>query len=162
MASGLLLLFLGSVFFILLIGIAVAAYYLFFSGGGGKGGNGKKPKPQPSVSSGGVAPPSTSGIVFTTGSGTVQQPGITNKGVILYKDENYAGASAAFGSGDHTLIGSPLKNVTTSLQVSPGCKVTIFDKDDYSGNYMTFTQSTPTLKGTSMNDDIASLRVECT
>ena len=143
----------GLLFFIIII--VIVGVVLF---GGVLGGSNSNP--QSSTSSGSQLEPDISNTVFQLGNAAPAGSNQT-KGVILWKAENYDGSSVGFGPGDHTLAGSNMRNEASSIQISPGCRVTVYDKVDYSGDSATYNISTPTLKGTGLNDNIASLRIAC-
>jgi Beta-1,3-glucanase/Carbohydrate binding module (family 6) len=83
---------------------------------------------------------------------------------IVYKDCNYAGYAVGLNVGTYTLsqlqgLGI-LNDDISSLKVSSGYKVTLFENDNFAGASLVQTADNTCLVGASWNDRATSLKVE--
>ncbi len=85
------------------------------------------------------------------------------KGVRLYEHEGYRGRNQFISADDPDLgegrIGS---DTVSSLRVTRGCSITLFEKINFKGASQVFSGSTAKLAGTEIDDDRASsVKVKC-
>jgi chitinase len=87
----------------------------------------------------------------------------------FYKDCNYASTAVGLAVGDYTLSALQAKGILnddiSSLQVSSGYQVVLYESDNYSGNSLTLTASNSCLVNNALgtvnwNDKTTSLRVQ--
>ena len=81
-------------------------------------------------------------------------------GIKFFTGANYTGNVGVYGTGKRALV-DPIRNNVQSFQLSSGCRASLYDKYDYTGNCKTFTGSKSSLSGTGLNNDIASVEVQC-
>ena len=83
--------------------------------------------------------------------------------VTLYTDRDYQGKAVTLSEGEYDLSRMGLYNLKdndmSSLEVTPGFKVTIYEKDNFSGNSKSYTAS-ESFVGGDWNDKMSSLKVE--
>ena len=83
--------------------------------------------------------------------------------VTLYTDINYTGKAVTLSEGEYNLSRMGLYNLKdndmSSLKVTPGFKVTIYEEDNFSGNSKSYTAS-ESFVGGDWNDKMSSLKVE--
>lgn len=80
--------------------------------------------------------------------------------VLLYKDSFYGGLSQALYDGDYNVGDLKIGNdALSSLRVSAGFSVTLYDDKDFGGHSVTLTSDNPRLDGISWNDRVSSIRV---
>ena len=75
---------------------------------------------------------------------------------ILYEHYNYEGW--AMNSGDH--FPSDRNDEVTSIRVTYGCTIIIYEHDNYDGQRRTITSDTPNL-GSDWNDRLSSYTCSC-
>lgn len=86
-------------------------------------------------------------------------------GVTLYSECNYAGASAALPAvGSYypnylLALGLPSDNTISSLRVTPGYEVVLFDGDNYTGDSLVVTANTDCLVARGWDNRASSLKV---
>jgi hypothetical protein len=89
----------------------------------------------------------------------------------FYKDCNYTGTAVALPVGDYTLSALQAKGIAnddvSSLQLTSGYQVILYENDNYSGNSLTLTASNSCLVNNALgtgnwNDKTTSLRVQAT
>ncbi|MCX5244209.1 alpha-L-fucosidase [Streptomyces sp. NBC_00201] len=102
-------------------------------------------------------------VLKLTFSGTI--PGLRPlAGAIAFAKADYTGNSAVLTIGDHTaadLTEAGLNPGTaSSLRPAPGCQVTGYSGDDFTGNSWTFTAENPDLRVAGDDDRITSLKVQ--
>jgi chitinase len=87
----------------------------------------------------------------------------------FYKDCNYTGTAVALGVGDYSLSALQAKGIAnddiSSLQVSSGYQVVLYESDNYTGNSLTLTANNSCLVNNPLgtgnwNDKTTSLRVQ--
>ena len=81
----------------------------------------------------------------------------------LYADSDYRGYSTSLGEGSYTqadlaMYGISAKDIS-SLKVTPGFKVTIYEDDNFNGKSKSYTAS-ESFVGEEWNDKMSSLKVE--
>ncbi|MBT1704326.1 beta-1,3-glucanase family protein [Chryseosolibacter indicus] len=80
-----------------------------------------------------------------------------------YKDCNYTGSAVALPVGDYNLAAlnsrGILNNDISSLRVTPGYKVTLYDNDNFTGTSLVITSDNSCLVGPGWNDRATSIRV---
>lgn len=83
--------------------------------------------------------------------------------VILYTDEGYKGKAVTLSEGEYNLSRMGLYNQKdndmSSLKVTPGFKVTIYEDDNFNGKSKSYTAS-ESFVGEEWNDKMSSLKVE--
>ena len=83
--------------------------------------------------------------------------------VILYTDRDYKGKAVTLSEGKYNLSQMGLYNLTdndmSSLKVTPGFKVTIYEDDNFNGKSKSYTAS-ESFVGEDWNDKMSSLKVE--
>jgi hypothetical protein len=83
--------------------------------------------------------------------------------VILYQDYDYGGWSAGFGPGAYTMsdiiAAGGVNDDTSSLHISPGYTVTLYEDDNFSGSSLVLTADTPNLGSYGFNDILSSMTV---
>ena len=81
----------------------------------------------------------------------------------LYVDINYGGKAVPLSEGDYTAERLSLynfkENDLTSLKVSPGYRVSLYDGDNFTGNSRTYSTD-QSFVGDDFNDKTSSLRIE--
>jgi hypothetical protein len=81
----------------------------------------------------------------------------------LYKDCNYSGTAVGLPVGNYTLsqlnAAGILNNDVSSLRVTAGYKVTLFDSDNFTGTSVVVTADNSCLVGNSFNDKATSIQV---
>jgi GH18 family chitinase len=81
----------------------------------------------------------------------------------VYKDCNYSGYAVALPVGDYTLSQMNAKGIlnddVSSLKVSSGYKVTLYENDNFGGASFVVTADNSCLVGNSWNDRTTSMRV---
>lgn len=106
-------------------------------------------------------------VESSTGSGTGQPGGIPNPGgpggdaVILYADASYRGQSATVLPGSYASmaqLGFPDKALS-SLQVPPGFRVILYERENFGGKSYTITSSRSGFSFSGWNDRASSIRV---
>ena len=89
-------------------------------------------------------------------------PSITGL-VTTYKDCDYAGSSAGLSIGDYTLSQlnalGVLDNDISSIKVTEGYKLVLFDSDNFQGASVEVTSTTNCLVGIGWNDKASSIKV---
>ncbi len=85
------------------------------------------------------------------------------RGAILYRDRDGEGPRAFFDRDvpdlDRTRFGS---RTASSVDVSPGCRLTLYERPDYRGRQTEFRERDNNLKNTPVGEDAASsLRIRC-
>jgi hypothetical protein len=107
--------------------------------------------------------------VVATWGGFAGQASGTGGVATFYKDCNYTGTAVALGVGDYSLSALQAKGIAnddiSSLQVSSGYQVVLYENDTYSGNSLTLTASNSCLVNNPLgtgnwNDKTTSLRVQ--
>lgn len=87
-------------------------------------------------------------------------------GATFYKDCNYTGAVTSLEAGNYTLTQLQargiLNNDISSLKVSSGYQVILYDSDNFGGTTVTTTTDLSCLVGQSFNDLTTSLRIVAT
>lgn len=85
------------------------------------------------------------------------------RGVTLFVDENYRGASETFSSNVSRLSGSRLgDDSASSLRVSPGCRARIFSEDHFRGSSMEVSGDLQSFRYMPVgSDDASSIQVDC-
>ncbi len=94
------------------------------------------------------------------------------KGATLYKDQGYQGAAHLFTEGRYdagSMVGyrmlvtdmlrESLDNAVSSIKLDPGYKVTLYDRNDFTGPSKTFTASVEYV-GDDWQDKASSIVVE--
>ncbi|MGV9271518.1 peptidase inhibitor family I36 protein [Kitasatospora sp. NPDC003701] len=76
----------------------------------------------------------------------------------LYTDAEYQGKQASLGPGHHVLEDN-VDNQISSLRVPSGLRVTLFNRDDFTGPSSLFTSDTAKLPA-DINDRASSVTVE--
>ena len=83
--------------------------------------------------------------------------------VTLYTDANYEGKAVTLSEGEYNLSRMGLYNLKdndmSSLKVTPGFKVTIYEDDNFNGKSKSYTAS-ESFVGAEWNDKMSSLKVE--
>ena len=83
--------------------------------------------------------------------------------VTLYTDEGYKGKAVTLSEGEYNLSRMGLYNLKdndmSSLKVTPGFKVTIYEDDNFNGKSKSYTAS-ESFVGEDWNDKMSSLKVE--
>ena len=83
--------------------------------------------------------------------------------VTLYTDEGYKGKAVTLSEGEYNLSRMGLYNLKdndmSSLKVTPGFKVTIYEDDNFNGKSKSYTAS-ESFVGEEWNDKMSSLKVE--
>jgi hypothetical protein len=97
------------------------------------------------------------------GAGGEGAPGSGRRGAILYRDREARGPSAFFDHDvpdlDRTRFGS---RMASSIDVSPGCLVTLYELPGYRGRRTDFKERDNNLKNTAVGEDtVSSLRIRC-
>lgn len=84
-------------------------------------------------------------------------------GVTLFAGVDYSGRSEIFVDDDNRLNNNTIgDNAALSLQLSPGCQVTVYDSYDYGGRSVTYTQSVRDITQTRFGRvGVSSIRVDC-
>jgi hypothetical protein len=90
--------------------------------------------------------------------------GIVSNGVATtFKDCNFTGASAALAVGDYNLSALNARGILnddlSSIRVSSGYKVTLYEHDNFTGASLVLTADNACLVGAGWNDRASSLRV---
>lgn len=87
----------------------------------------------------------------------------SSRGVTLYRDLDFSGASQTFSDGYSDLRRSFVGNDTvTSVRIDPGCRATLFTEAHYSGTYIEVDRDIADLRDTAVgNDSVTSLHVRC-
>ncbi len=87
------------------------------------------------------------------------------RGVTLYRDSNFGGASQTFYDGDEIPrfgSGAIGNDSASSLRVDFGCQVTLYEHVDFRGAAVTLGEDVPDLGRSGIgNDRASSLQVEC-
>ncbi len=82
-----------------------------------------------------------------------------NSLVQLYVDHNYSGNMTPYGEGRINNLGFGVGGNISSIKVAPGYAVTVYDKQNLTGNNRTFTGSISNLSTYGWNDKINSVYV---
>jgi hypothetical protein len=107
--------------------------------------------------------------VVATWGGFAGQASGTGGVATFYKDCNYTGTAVVLGVGDYSLSALQAKGIAnddiSSLQVSSGYQVVLYENDTYAGNSLTLTASNSCLVNNPLgtgnwNDKTTSLRVQ--
>ena len=107
--------------------------------------------------------------VVATWGGYVGQAGGTGGVATFYRDCNYGSTAVALPLGDYSLSALQAKGILnddiSSLQVSSGYQVVLYENDNYSGGSLTLTASNSCLVNNALgtsnwNDKTTSLRVQ--
>jgi hypothetical protein len=107
--------------------------------------------------------------VLATWGGFAGQATNTGGVATFYKDCNYTSTAVGLAVGDYTLSALQAKGILnddiSSLQVSSGYQVVLYESDNYSGNSLTLTASNSCLVNNALgtgnwNDKTTSLRVQ--
>ena len=83
--------------------------------------------------------------------------------VVLFEDYDYGGWSAGFGPGAYTIadivaVGG-VNDDASSLLISPGYTVTLYEDDNFSGSSLVLTADTPNLGSYGFNNMVSSMTV---
>ncbi|MBW8040334.1 MAG: cellulase family glycosylhydrolase [Planctomycetes bacterium] len=83
--------------------------------------------------------------------------------VLLYQNYDYGGWSAGFGSGSYTMAdiiaAGGVNDDASSLLISPGYTVTLYEDDNFSGSSLVLTADTPNLGSYAFNDMLSSMTI---
>jgi len=86
--------------------------------------------------------------------------------VTVYKDVNYLGDSQKYGVGSYTLSQMQTNGTgndsISSIEVSQGYSVTLYQEDNFQGHSITKTGDYPNLVDDNWNDEVSSMKVEKT
>jgi hypothetical protein len=86
------------------------------------------------------------------------QGGNTRK-VVLFNNPNYSGNPTPCGEGQINYLGTNADNAISSIQLSPGYAVRVYDQRNQTGRSQTFTRSVKNLALYGWNDKISSVYV---
>lgn len=79
----------------------------------------------------------------------------------LYRASSFSGdAWQVPGIGKYAVANARVRNEASSIRVPTGWKLTVYDKDDCSGNSAIFTSDVDDLGGTGLNNDIACVDLQ--
>ena len=89
--------------------------------------------------------------------------GGTRRGVTVYRDLNFSGASQSFSNDVADLRSSFVGNDTaTSVRVERGCRARLYADANFGGSYIDVDQDISDLRGSPVgNDKVSSMRVRC-
>lgn len=84
--------------------------------------------------------------------------------VTFFHDDDFGGRSQQFFDSDDRLFDNPIGNDTiSSLRVSPGCRVFLYQDELFRGRETVVSSDVRTLRGSSVgNDSVSSFRLDCT
>jgi hypothetical protein len=89
---------------------------------------------------------------------------VSNRVAVVHKDCNYTGSVIGLPLGDYTLTQLIARGVLnddlSSLQVSSGYRVVLYEHDNFTGASLTVTANNSCLVGAGWNDRASSLRVQ--
>jgi hypothetical protein len=90
-------------------------------------------------------------------------PGGPSRGVELHTDDNFRGRSQFFADSDPDLRDNPIGNDTvSSLKVSTGCVVTLYEDMGYRGRSVRVDSDTPSMDRVGFrNDGLSSFELVC-
>ncbi len=104
--------------------------------------------------------PAWSSVILLQSSGT-NIPPVSNSVATVYKDCDYGGYSIPLPVGNYntnTLLSlGMIDNDISSLYVSPGYQVTLYDGDNYSGSSFNITSANSCLINNNFNDKVSSI-----
>ncbi|RAW01884.1 carbohydrate-binding protein [Pseudochryseolinea flava] len=91
---------------------------------------------------------------------------VSNRVAMVHKDCNYTGSIIGLPLGDYTLSQlisrGILNDDISSIQVSSGYQVVLYEHDNFTGTALTLTSSSSCLVGAGWNDRVSSMRVQST
>ena len=97
-----------------------------------------------------------------SGSTPTPTPPPATNGVTFYEDINYGGTAITLGAGDYTLAQLNAKGIPndwmTSLKVSNGWTVEVYEHDNFGGTKWTYTSSSSYV-GDTVNDQMSSVKI---
>jgi hypothetical protein len=82
---------------------------------------------------------------------------------MLFQNYDYGGWSAGFGPGAYTIsdivAAGGVNDDASSLLISPGYTVTLYEDDNFSGSSLVLTEDTPDLGSYGFNDMLSSMTI---
>ncbi len=85
--------------------------------------------------------------------------GGNNRKVVLFNNPNYLGSPTPCGEGQINHLGNTTDNNISSIQLSPGYAIRVYDQRNLTGRSQTFTRSVRNLALYGWNDKISSVYV---
>ncbi|HUP21769.1 MAG TPA: beta/gamma crystallin-related protein [Thermoanaerobaculia bacterium] len=88
---------------------------------------------------------------------------IVRGSVVFFQDDDFRGGSQEFWEGVDRMAGTQIGNDSvSSLRVSPGCSVHLYEHELFRGRVTVVTSDTRTLRGSTVgNDTVSSFRLDC-
>lgn len=83
-------------------------------------------------------------------------------GVTLFEHVNFGGKSRSYGPGVHEISSTDMNDITSSVKVPNGWKVTVYEHWKTTGQSVILTEDTKDLAKLKFNDKISSIKVEKT